>query len=143
MGQQLLLRLWAREVVRDLDELFAALSRSQFRRRFRLGPRERAYLADRGLDAVLQHARQFITERLAPAQPVNDGRQTPMRGHPVFIAQHATGTCCRGCLAKWHGIPAGQALSEDEIGHVLAVLRRWLESQRTGSSSDTGTFWEG
>jgi len=126
--------------MRNLDDLFAALSRSKFRSRFRLGPRERAYLAERGLDVVLQHARQFITERLAPAQPVNDGRQTPTRGHPVFIAQHATATCCRGCLAKWHRIEAGRELSEAEIEHLLAVLRRWLEAQGPMATSP-GTLW--
>jgi len=115
--------------MRDLDDLFLALERSAFRRRFRLGPRERAYLAQHGMETVLAHAKEFVTRRLAPAQPTNDGRQTPMRGHPVFVAQHATATCCRGCLAKWHGIPQGRALSAGDMAHVLAVLRRWLQSQ--------------
>jgi hypothetical protein len=112
----------------DSDELFSALGKSRFRSRFRLGPKELAYLADRGLPVVLEHGRQFITERLAPAQPKNDGRQTPMRGHPVFIAQHATATCCRGCLAKWHRIDRGTPLTPEQIDYVLAVIQRWLES---------------
>jgi hypothetical protein len=66
---------------------------------------------------------------LAPAEPKNDGLQTPMRGHPIFIAQHATATCCRGCLEKWHRIPRGRMLSEAEIQYVLGVLGRWLEKQ--------------
>jgi hypothetical protein len=117
--------------MRDLDDLFWALSRSPFRSRFRLGPKERAYLAEKSLPVILEHGRRFIQERLAPAAPKNDGRQTPMRGHPVFIAQHATATCCRGCLEKWHRIPLGQPLSDREIEHVLAVLARWL-SQTDG-----------
>jgi predicted Fe-S protein YdhL (DUF1289 family) len=60
---------------------------------------------------------------------VNDGKQTPFRGHPVFVAQHATATCCRGCLAKWHGIPRGRPLEEGEKAHILAVLERWLKAQ--------------
>jgi hypothetical protein len=112
--------------VRDLDALFAALQRSAFRQRFRLGPRERAYLEAKGLATVLAHAADFVAQRLAPAQPANDGKQTPMRGHPAFIAQHATATCCRGCLAKWHGIPAGRPLGEEEQAHVLAAIERWL-----------------
>lgn len=72
------------------------------------------------------HARQLITARLAPAEPRNDGRQTPMRGHPVFVAQHATATCCRGCLAKWHAIPAGRELQPAEIDYVVAVIVRWI-----------------
>ena len=111
-----------------LDEIFARLARSPFRRRFHLGPRERDYLEAKGMDAVLGHARDFIARRLAPAEPANDGKQTPMRGHPVFIAQHATATCCRSCLAKWHRIPAGRALSDVEQEHVVALIERWLHS---------------
>ena len=114
---------------RPLDELFAALARSKFRSRFRLNAKDAAYLADRGIEAVLEHAAEFLRQRLAPAQPDNDGRQTPMRGHPAFVAQHATAACCRSCLAKWHRIPAGRSLTEIEIEHLLAVLRRWLDSQ--------------
>jgi hypothetical protein len=65
-------------------------------------------------------------DRLAAAQPRNDGRQTPYRGHPVFVAQHATATCCRTCLAKWHGVPAGVALSEEQQGYVVDVICRWI-----------------
>lgn len=116
-------------VVRNLDDVFAALERSPFRRRFRLGPREQAYLRDKGLPVVLSHAADFVARRLAPAQPRNDGKQTPMRGHPVFIAQHATATCCRGCLAKWHGIPAGRELGPQQQAHAVAAIERWLRGQ--------------
>jgi len=116
--------------MRDLDLVFTRLSGSQFRSRFRLGEKERAYLAERGLATVLDHARDFIGKRLAPAEPLNDGRQTPMRGHPVFVAQHATATCCRSCLQKWHGIAAGRALTDAEQQHVVAAIRRWIEAQQ-------------
>ena len=112
--------------MRDQDELFAALAQSKFRSRFRLGAKEASYLREKSLDAILEHGRRFIIERLADAQPQNDGRQTPMRGHPIFIAQHATATCCRGCLAKWHRIPQGQPLTPEQIDYILAVLLRWL-----------------
>jgi len=113
--------------MRDLDSLFDALGGSRFRARFRLGDREVTYLRTRGLRTVLDHAAAFVRDRLAPAEPANDGKQTPMRGHPVFVAQHATATCCRSCLAKWHRIPAGRALTEAEQRHVVATLQRWLE----------------
>jgi hypothetical protein len=116
--------------MRNLDDLFLALSRSKFRSRFRLGPKERVYLAEKTLPVILEHGRQFIQERLAPAEPKNDGRQTPMRGHPIFIAQHATATCCRGCLEKWHRIPHGKTLTEEQIEHILSVLARWLREDR-------------
>ncbi len=112
--------------MRPLDEVFPTLAASTFRARFRLGLKERAYLDNRGRDVVLEHAADFVAKRLAPAHPTNDGRQTPMRGHPAFIAQHATATCCRGCLAKWHGIPAGRPLDAAEQHHVVAAIERWL-----------------
>jgi len=115
--------------MRALDDVFEALKRSTFRRRFRLSPRERAYIANKGLETVRRHAADFIAMKLGPAFPKNDGKQTPMRGHPVFIAQHATATCCRGCLEKWHGIRSGHALSEAEVAHVLAAIDRWIGQQ--------------
>lgn len=112
--------------MRDLDELFEALKGSTFRSRFRLRPAELAYLRAKGLGIVLEHAAGFIGERLAPARPINEGRQTPMAHHPVFVAQHATATCCRACLAKWHFIPQGRPLTAVEKAHILSVLERWL-----------------
>jgi hypothetical protein len=120
-------------VVRDLDDLFAALTQSRFRRSFALGPKEREYLSAKGEAAVLGHAREFVARRLAPAMPLNDGRQTPFRGHPVFVAQHATATCCRGCLAKWHRIEAGRPLTAQEQEHVIASIARWLQAQQKGN----------
>ena len=115
--------------MRDMDELFAALGQSKFRSRFRLTGKEAEYLRDKGLEVILDHARDFVVKRLADANPANDGKQTPMRNHPVFIAQHATGTCCRGCLAKWHGIPKGKPLTQQQIEYIVEVIRRWLAGQ--------------
>lgn len=115
--------------MRDMDDLFAALERSRFRSRFRLSAKEAAYLDEKGLQGILRHALDFVTKRLADACPVNDGRQTPMRNHPVFVAQHATGTCCRNCLEKWHHIPKGKPLTKADIDYVIEVLRRWLVEQ--------------
>ena len=115
--------------MRDMNELFETLSRSRFRSRFRLRGKELAYLREKGLETVLTHAHDLIGKRLAPAEPANDGRQTPMRNHPVFVAQHATATCCRGCLLKWHKIPKGRPLSDREVKYVVAVIERWLVEQ--------------
>jgi CHAD domain-containing protein len=115
--------------MRDLDELFDQLARSRFRSSKKLGPRDAAYLREKGLGTVMTHARDFIDKRLAPAELLNDGKQTPWRGHPVFVAQHATACCCRGCLSKWHGIDKGHELTEQERRHVLAALERWLRAQ--------------
>jgi hypothetical protein len=115
--------------VRNLDELFATLARSSFRRGFRLRGKDLAYLQTKGLSLVLTHAEDFINKRLAPAVIPNDGKQTPFRGHPVFVAQHATACCCRGCLEKWHRIPPGRELSTEEKLYVLTVLERWLREE--------------
>jgi hypothetical protein len=115
--------------MRDIDELFTALGSSKFSSRFQLAGKEADYLRDKGLDTILRHARDFVTRRLADANPANDGRQTPMRNHPVFIAQHATGTCCRGCLAKWHHIPKGKPLTKEQIDYIIEVLKHWLARQ--------------
>jgi hypothetical protein len=120
--------------MRDADELFEALAKSQFRRRFRLSPKELAYARDKGFDIILQHARDFIRDRLAPAVIANDGKQTPMRNHPVFVAQHATATCCRGCLAKWHRVPVGRELTPAEQAYIVDVIARWLGAQ--GAAQD-------
>lgn len=114
--------------MRDQDELFEALGRSEFRNRFRLGTKEVAYLEEKGLATILDHARDFVEQRLGPAETANDGKQTPMRNHPVFIAQHATATCCRGCLAKWHRIPKGRQLTDREIDYIVALIERWLRA---------------
>ena len=127
--------------MREIRDLFDALAKSAFRQRFRLGPLERRYLDEKGLEVVLSHARDFIQDRLAPAHPKNDGRQTPMRGHPVFIAQHATATCCRSCLAKWHGLANGMPLGNEEVDYIVRVLTAWLERQAPSEadSSNEGT----
>lgn len=113
----------------DVASLFLRLSQSRFRSSFYLNQKDRAIIADKGMATIREHARQIIAKRLAPAVIPNDGRQTPMRHgtSPVFIAQHATACCCRGCLEKWHHIPKGRALTADEQAYVVEVIMRWIE----------------
>jgi len=94
-----------------------------------MGEPEKDYVHSRGIDILKLHAADFVRKRIAPAEPKNDGRQTPLKGHPVFIAQHATGTSDREKLAKFHGIKAGAELTEEEIGYVVSVIIRWIEEQ--------------
>jgi hypothetical protein len=117
----------------DLDDLFDRLAGSKFRSRFKLGAPDRDYLARTGMDQILSHARDFIGRRLAPALPPNDGKQTPMRGHPVLVAQHATATCCRSCLAKWHGIASGRQLDEHQQRYIARVIEHWPRQQSAGA----------
>lgn len=102
------------------------LSKSQFRSKFKLNEKDYNYLKEKGLQKIEEHAKDFIQQRLAPKNIKNDGKQTPMRGHPVFVAQHATATCCRGCLYKWHHIPKNRELLPKEEDFVLALIMEWL-----------------
>ena len=113
----------------DLTSLFQRLSQSAFRSRFHLTMKERAYIEEKGMVTIRRPAEDFVAKRLAPAVIPNDGKQTPMRGHPVFLAQHATGCCCRGCLSKWHHIQPGHQLSPEEQRYIVAVLMTWIEQQ--------------
>ncbi len=113
----------------DLSDLFDRLSKSAFRSRFHLSQKDRDYIAAKGMDTIRQHAKDFVAKRLAPAVIPNDGKQTPMRGHPVFLAQHATGCCCRGCFSKWHHIPVGRELTAEEQDYAVGVLMVWIGRQ--------------
>lgn len=109
-----------------VEAAFGKLARSKFRSRFRLSEADQAYIGKHGLDALRCHAEDFVRQRLAPACPPNDGRQTPMRGHPVFTAQHATATCCRGCLNKWWRVPLGVELSPLRQRKVVNLIMAWI-----------------
>ena len=102
------------------------LKKSSFRSKFKLSQIDRDYITTKGPETIKEHAFQYINSRVAPEYPKNDGKQTPMRGHPVFIAQHATATCCRGCISKLHGIEKGRALNEMEVDYVVALIMGWI-----------------
>ena len=105
------------------------LAKSNFRSKFHLRQQEKEYINEKGMDKIREHAYDFINKRLAPANIPNDGKQTPMRGHPVFIAQHATATCCRGCLYKWHKIKPGIELTSDQKDYIVNVIMTWITKE--------------
>ena len=113
----------------NFDTLFVRLAKSKFRSRFRLTDKDIAYIRQKGIEIIESHARNFIEKHLVPAEPRNDGRQTPMRGHTVFIAQHATATCCQKCLYKWHKIALHKFLSKAETDYIILVLIAWIKKQ--------------
>lgn len=120
----------------SLDRRLDALARQPFRAKFHLRGRERATAELKGPATLRWHAYDLIAKRLAPAQPYKDGKQTPYRGHPVFVAQHATATCCRGCLERWHGIPKGRELTRAEHVYVVDVICRWIERETAGGGGE-------
>lgn len=115
-----------------IDRRLDRLATQRFRATFRLRGRERALVVLRGHDVIREHARELIAQRVAPAAPRKDGKQTPYRGHPVFVAQHATATCCRTCLERWHRLPKGAALTAHEQRYVVDVICRWIHRELTG-----------
>lgn len=117
---------------RNLEDLFERLSQSKFRSGFHLKEKDKKYVLDKGGDKIREHAKDFVSQRLAPAAIPNDGKQTPMKGHPIFIAQHATACCCRGCLEKWHHFPRGKELTEEQQDYVVDVLMEWVGRQMEG-----------
>ena len=112
-----------------MEEILDKLSKSKFRNSFHLRKYMKDYINEKGLEKVQEHAYDFINKRLKPAIIPNDGKQTPMKGHPVFIAQHATSTCCRGCLEKWHHINKGRELTEKEIDYIVSLIMEWIKKE--------------
>ena len=115
--------------MKDYDAAFARLKKSKFRSRFHLSEADRKYVADKGMDTIRSHCEEFIRTRLAPANPPNDGKQTPMRGHPVFKAQHACACCCRDCLAKWWKVPRGVEIPAERQRGIVDFLMVWIERE--------------
>ena len=111
------------------NQLFERLDNSKFRSSFHLKQKDIDYINEKGLDTIRQHAKDFIAKREAPAYIANDGKQTPMRGHPVFIAQHATATCCRECIRKWHKMQPGKELSQVRQKYLVDVIMTWIQKE--------------
>ncbi len=112
---------------RIIDAKLDSLSKSKFRSSFYLRKKEKAYIDKNGMEKIKEHAYDFIRHKLAPDYPENDGAQTPMKNHPVFVAQHATGTCWRGCLEKWHKIPKGIKLTDNQVNYVVFLIMEWIK----------------
>lgn len=111
------------------EEVLERLSKSNFRRKFRLREPELEYIRQKGIDVIYSHARDFIAKRIAPAVIKNDGKQTPMKGHPVFIAQHATACCCRGCINKWHHFSKNCELTQAQQDYLTGLIMAWIKTQ--------------
>ena len=60
--------------------MLTRLSKSKFRSSFRLKAADIDYARAKGRGVIESHARDLLLKRLAPAQPRNDGKQTPLSG---------------------------------------------------------------
>lgn len=121
-----------------IREALDRLQQSSFRAKFHLSAKDIDYIESKGLHTIQKHAEDFVRTRLAPSNIPNDGKQTPMRGHPIFVAQHACACCCRGCLEKWYHIPEGIELSQVQQDGIVRLLMAWVvrEINRTSHSPD-------
>ena len=115
--------------MQTIDEALEKLNRSKFRSSFRLSEQDVQYIDEKGMETIRSHAEDFVRTRLAPAYIENDGKQTPMRGHPVFKAQHACACCCRGCLEKWYKVKKGRELSESQQKKIVDLMMVWIGRQ--------------
>jgi len=115
--------------MQTLSQALEKLKKSPFRSRFHLKQTDREYINKKGIEKIRSDAEYFIKTRLAPAVIPNDGKQTPMKGHPVFIAQHATACCCRGCLNKWYRVPMGKELSQEQQKKIVNLIMAWIENE--------------
>ena len=115
-----------------IEHVLDKLSNSKFRNQFHLNNQMKNYVREKGIEKIEEHAYDFIQKRLAPAYISNDGKQTPMKGHPVFVAQHATATCCRTCVEKWHHIKKGKSLSDNEVKYIVSIIMTWIKKEMEG-----------
>ena len=118
--------------MQTIDQALEKLNRSKFRSSFHLSQEDRDYIEKKGMDTIRSHAEDFVRRKLAPGYIENDGKQTPMRGHPVFKAQHACACCCRGCLKKWYRVPEGRELTDDQQKKIVDLLMAWIEREYRG-----------
>ena len=114
---------------KSAEEALERLSYSKFRAKFHLSQKDLEYARKKGIDTLRSHAQDFVKTRLADAFPLDDGKQTPTKNHPVFTAQHATATCCRNCLYRWHGIEKGRALSAAEQDYIVDIIMHWINRE--------------
>lgn len=114
----------------NIEKLLESLSKTKFRGSFHLNNKMKEYVKEKGLNKIENDAREIIIKRLASKYPLNDGKQTPMKQvHPVFIAQHATGCCCRRCLERIHKIKKGHELGDNEISYIVKVIVSWINRE--------------
>ena len=115
--------------MRNKEEVLYKLSLSKFRSSFHLKKTDIEYINKKSMPIIKEHAYDFINKRLKDISKVKDGKQTPMKGHPVFIAQHATAPCCRGCLEKWHHIPKDIILTSEDINYIVDIIMLWITKE--------------
>jgi len=58
-----------------------------------------------------------------------DGRRTKWEGNPIHYGQHATATCCRKCIERWHNVPRDEELTEKQVKYFTHLVIMFLEER--------------
>lgn len=134
---------WSRVYQRDLTDAnytFTMLKYERIRHHFwhvELDIKAINHAKRKGITDLHAAAERRIRASVAASQPKYDGRQTPKAGNVLYYAQHATASCCRKCIAEWHGIPLGKALTDAEVNYLTNLVMLYVKD-RLPSLSEFG-----
>jgi hypothetical protein len=104
------------------------LQRSPFCESSKLTENDLNYIKDKCMPNIVRHTKELLYSQIyVPSS--NDGRQTPWKGHLVFTTQHATATCCRKCIHKWHGIRKSKIMDEHGLTFCSGLILGWIQTQ--------------
>ena len=83
--------------------------------------REINYAKRKGTKGLQGRAEEVLRGKVFAVSGWLNDVQTGYSG-VIESAQHATATCCRKCIAYWHGVPVDAKPTEDQITY----LRQWI-----------------
>lgn len=112
----------------DKNIVLDKLAKSTFRTSFKLKEKDKKYVNEKGMDTIRKHAYDFVNRNIR-VKLEKDGKQTPTHGHPIFIGEHATATCCRKCVYKWYGIRENRELTNEEVDYFVDILMEWVKRE--------------
>jgi uncharacterized heparinase superfamily protein len=137
---------WSRVHKQDISDVsytFQALRYELIRHHFwhiQLSQRAINYARRKGKRALRHAAEHQIRKLIGDAEHPREGRQTPRETSPhanaIHYAQHATASCCRRCVAEWHGIVEGRALSEAEISYLTELAMLYINDRLPDLADD-------
>lgn len=125
-------RVQARNV-KDVAHTFESLSREWIRHQFWERPFDQ-----RAINHALRKGKRGFREGAAAkriqqsvgrARHPREGQQTPYEGNVLYYAQHSVAACCRKCVEYWHGIPMGNALTDDEVQYLTQLVLLYVEQR--------------
>ncbi len=133
----------------DVKNTFAAMKTEWIRHQYWHRPIDRlavAYAFKLGRKRLKERLRKLIWDRVghAPASELyRDGYQTswgttPAGPNILYFAQHATASCCRSCVAEWHGISKDRSLRESELDYLTALAMLYIEDRLPTLPADGG-----